>query len=90
MTLTSSAEAYLHHHLLGQDSDMAIAHLNKARAVKNDEFYTQPSDVARGMAQFTDRDPDVFRGKTVLLPCDDPEWSAFTACLLYTSDAADE
>ena len=23
-------------------------------------------------------DPDVFRGKTVLLPCDDPEWSNFT------------
>lgn len=57
---------------------MAPAHLHKARAVKNDEFYTQPEDVTRGMAQFTDRDPDVFRGKTVLLPCDDPEWSAFT------------
>ncbi|HUN03323.1 MAG TPA: adenine-specific methyltransferase EcoRI family protein, partial [Niabella sp.] len=23
-------------------------------------------------------DPDVFRGKTVFLPCDDPEWSNFT------------
>ena len=57
---------------------MGVAHLDKARAVKNDEFYTQPEDVARGMAQFTDRDPDVFRGKTILLPCDDPEWSAFT------------
>ena len=57
---------------------MSPAHLDKARAVKNDEFYTQPEDVARGVAQFTDRDPDVFRGKTVLLPCDDPEWSAFT------------
>lgn len=68
--------------LLGQDDDMAPAHLHKARAVKNDEFYTQPQDVARGMAQFTDRDPDVFRGKTVLLPCDDPEWSAFTAHFL--------
>lgn len=61
---------------------MAPAHLHKARAVKNDEFYTQPQDIARGMAQFTDRDPDVFRGKTVLLPCDDPEWSAFTAHFL--------
>lgn len=57
---------------------MGVAHLDKAHAVKNDEFYTQPEDVARGIAQFTDRDPDVFRGKTVLLPCDDPEWSAFT------------
>ena len=25
-----------------------------------------------------DYNPDVFRGKTVLLPCDDPEWSNFT------------
>lgn len=61
---------------------MAPAHLHKARAVKNDEFYTQRVDVDRGMAQFTDRDPDIFRGKTVLLPCDDPEWSAFTAHFL--------
>lgn len=61
---------------------MSPAHLHKARAVKNDEFYTQRVDVDRGMAQFTDRDPDVFRGKTVLLPCDDPEWSAFTAHFL--------
>lgn len=61
---------------------MGVAHLDKARAVKNDEFYTQRVDVDRGMAQFTDRDPDVFRGKTVLLPCDDPEWSAFTAHFL--------
>lgn len=57
---------------------MGVAHLDKARAVKNDEFYTQRVDVDRGMAQFTDKDPDVFRGKTMLLPCDDPEWSAFT------------
>ena len=57
---------------------MGVAHLSKARAVKNDEFYTQRVDVNRGMAQFTDKDPNVFRGKTILLPCDDPEWSAFT------------
>lgn len=61
---------------------MGVAHLDKARAVKNDEFYTQRVDVDRGMAQFTDKDPDVFRGKTILLPCDDLEWSAFTAHFL--------
>ena len=61
---------------------MGVAHLDKARAVKNDEFYTQRVDVDRGMAQFTDKDPDVFRGKTMLLPCDDPEWSAFAAHFL--------
>lgn len=27
------------------------------------------------MEAYLDYNPDVFRGKTVLLPCDDPEWS---------------
>ncbi|MBQ8056214.1 MAG: DNA methyltransferase, partial [Paludibacteraceae bacterium] len=27
---------------------------------------------------YLEYDPDVFRGKTILLPCDDPEWSNFT------------
>lgn len=30
------------------------------------------------MEAYLDYNPDVFRGKTVLLPCDDPEWSNFT------------
>lgn len=30
------------------------------------------------MNAYIEYDPDVFRGKTVLLPCDDPEWSNFT------------
>ena len=30
------------------------------------------------MNAYIDYNPDVFRGKTVLLPCDDPEWSNFT------------
>ena len=30
------------------------------------------------MNAYLDYDKDVFRGKTVLLPCDDPEWSNFT------------
>lgn len=30
------------------------------------------------MNAYLDYDPDVFRGKVVLLPCDDPEWSNFT------------
>ena len=27
---------------------------------------------------YIEYNPDVFRGKTILLPCDDPEWSNFT------------
>lgn len=52
--------------------------LTKARAEKNDEFYTQFDDIQREMNAYIMFDRDVFRGKTVLLPCDDPEWSNFT------------
>ena len=52
--------------------------LHTARSGKNDEFYTQYHDIEREMNAYLDYDPDVFRGKTVLLPCDDPEWSNFT------------
>ena len=30
------------------------------------------------MNAYLEYNPDVFRGKTILLPCDDPEWSNFT------------
>lgn len=30
------------------------------------------------MEAYVDFNPNVFRGKTLLLPCDDPEWSNFT------------
>lgn len=51
--------------------------LRRAKAAKNDEFYTQWRDIEREMNAYLEFDPDVFRGKTVLLPCDDPEWSNF-------------
>ena len=54
------------------------ASLYTARAAKNDEFYTQWDDIENEMQAYLEYDPDVFRGKTVLLPCDDPEWSNFT------------
>jgi hypothetical protein len=54
------------------------ANLSAAKTAKNDEFYTQWADVEREMNAYLDYDPDVFRGKVVLLPCDDPEWSNFT------------
>lgn len=49
-----------------------------AKAAKNDEFYTQYHDIEIEVNAYLEYDPDVFRGKTVLLPCDDPEWSNFT------------
>lgn len=57
---------------------MANENLGAARKAKNDEFYTQFFDIEREMNAYLDFNPDVFRGKTVLLPCDDPEWSNFT------------
>ena len=52
--------------------------MGNARSAKNDEFYTQYGDIEKEMNAYLDFDPDAFRGKTVLLPCDDPEWSNFT------------
>ena len=52
--------------------------LSAAKSAKNDEFYTQYADIQKEINAYLDYDPNVFRGKTVLLPCDDPEWSKFT------------
>ncbi len=57
---------------------MANTNLANAKAAKNDEFYTQFADIQKEINAYLEYDPDVFRGKTVLLPCDDPEWSNFT------------
>lgn len=52
--------------------------LTKAKNTKNDEFYTQYHDIEKEINAYLDYDPSVFKGKTILLPCDDPEWSNFT------------
>ena len=57
---------------------MANRNLQNAKAAKNDEFYTQYADIEKEMNAYLDYNPDVFRGKTILCPCDDPEWSNFT------------
>ena len=57
---------------------MANTNLANAKTAKNDEFYTQYADIQKEINAYQDYNPDVFRDKTVLLPCDDPEWSNFT------------
>jgi len=52
--------------------------LGNARKNKNDEFYTQFSDIQKEMNAYLEYDPNVFKNKTILLPADDPEWSNFT------------
>lgn len=52
--------------------------LGDAKKAKNDEFYTQYQDIEREINAYLDFDANAFKDKTVLLPCDDPEWSNFT------------
>ena len=58
--------------------NMAHSSLSSARRAKNDEFYTMFTDIEKEMNAYLEFDNNAFRGKTVLLPCDDPEWSNFT------------
>jgi hypothetical protein len=55
--------------------------LHKANVAKKDEFYTQYNVIEKEVAAYLEFNPNVFRGKTILLPCDDPEWSNFTNTL---------
>ena len=57
---------------------MANENLGAAKKAKNDEFYTQYADIEREMNAYLEYNKEVFKGKTILLPCDDPEWSNFT------------
>ncbi len=57
---------------------MANSNLKEAKSAKNDEFYTQFHDIEIEMNAYLEYNADVFKGKTILLPCDDPEWSNFT------------
>lgn len=63
------------------------SNLHNAKRAKQDEFYTQWIDIEREMNAYLEYDPDVFRGKIVLLPCDDPGWSNFTKYFAERFDA---
>ncbi|MDR0328255.1 MAG: adenine-specific methyltransferase EcoRI family protein [Planctomycetaceae bacterium] len=56
---------------------MANKEKKKKKNAKNDEFYTQWADIDREVQAYLEFDPDVFRGKTILCPCDDPYESNF-------------
>lgn len=59
-------------------ASLANENLGIARKAKNDEFYTQYADIEKEINAYLDFNAHAFRDKTVLLPCDDPEWSNFT------------
>lgn len=52
---------------------MSNRNLTAAKRAKNDEFYTLYPDIEAEMNAYLMADPDVFRDKTVLCPCDDPD-----------------
>jgi hypothetical protein len=57
---------------------MENSKLIQAKNAKIDEFYTRWDVIEKEVQADLEFDSDVFRGKTVLCPCDDPEWSNFT------------
>ncbi len=56
---------------------MANSNLTNAKKVKNDEFYTQYSDIQKEVEAYLECDPNVFRNKVVYCNCDDPYESNF-------------
>jgi hypothetical protein len=56
---------------------MANKNLTNAKQVKNDEFYTQYSDIQKEIEAYLEYNPNVFRGKVVYCNCDDPFESNF-------------
>ena len=56
-----------------KDMASANANLHKAKDAKNDEFYTQLTDVAKELMHYKEH----FENKIILCNCDDPTWSAF-------------
>ena len=56
---------------------MSNNNLQLAKKVKNDEFYTQYSDIETELTVYYNYNPNVFSNKIVLCPCDDPKQSNF-------------
>lgn len=66
---------------------MANTNIANAKTGKNNEFYTQYPNIQKEINAYLEYDPDVFRGKMVLLPCDDQEWSNFTKFFAHNFEA---
>lgn len=55
------------------DTGSSNSNLGAAKRNKNDEFYTQLTDIEKELRHYKDH----FKGKVVFCNCDDPEWSNF-------------
>jgi hypothetical protein len=56
---------------------MANSNLTNAKRAKNDEFYTQFSDIQKEIEAYLEYDKNTFKGKVVYCNCDDPFESNF-------------
>jgi hypothetical protein len=56
---------------------MANKNLTNAKKAKNDEFYTQFSDIQKEVESYLEYNPNTFKGKVVYSNCDDPYESNF-------------
>ena len=65
---------------------MAHNLLRNAKKSKNDEFYTQYVDIEKEVNEYYEYNKNVFKNKTILLPCDDPELSNFTKYFVANFD----
>ena len=61
---------------------MANTNLANSKTAKNDEFYTQYADIQKEINAYLEYDPDVFRGKIVLLPVMTPNGVTLPSSLL--------
>ena len=61
---------------------MANDSFGRAKDAKQDEFYTQLSDVEKELSYYRDH----FFGKVIYLNCDDPDWSSFWLYFSYNFD----
>jgi len=59
------------------DTRSANSSLHGAKRARNDEFYTQYTDIQKEIEAYLEYDPDTFRGKVVYSNCDDPFESNF-------------
>lgn len=57
----------------GRAETTANSSLHAAKRAKNDEFYTQLTDIEKELLHYKPH----FKGKVVFCNCDDPDWSGF-------------
>ncbi|MBU6431628.1 DNA methyltransferase, partial [Patescibacteria group bacterium] len=50
--------------------EASVKHLTNAKRSKNDEFYTQYSDIQKEIEAYLEYNSKVFRGKVVYCNCD--------------------